>query len=190
VKATLGISFLISARQVHGDRILSIGVPPTTDQEYEGFDSIITDQPGVGIMVQQADCQAVVLYDPYRRVVATVHAGWRGSVANILVKTMHRLQADYGTEPSQVMAAISPSLGPCCAQFVHYQTELPAEFHPFQMKPAYFDFWAITRWQLVDSGVLAANIQTTRVCTRCDPNYFSYRREGLTGRVATVVALT
>ncbi len=190
VKESLGLNRLISARQVHGDGILAIGAPPVKDQEYDGYDALITNQPGVGLMIQQADCQAVVLYDPVAHVVANVHAGWRGSAANIVARTIERMRADFGTDSSRVMAAISPSLGPCCAQFVNYPAELPPEFHPFQVRPGYFDFWAITRWQLQDAGVRSTNIRTTGICTRCDPNYFSYRREGQTGRVATVVALT
>ena len=189
VKKTLGISRLLSARQVHGDHILSIVEQPQTDEEYDGYDSLITNQLGVGIMVQQADCQAVVLYDPLKRVVANVHVGWRGSVAKILNKTMQRLCTDFGTDPRTVLAAISPSLGPCCAQFTNFQTELPPEFHPFQIQPAYFDFWAITQHQLEASGVLPAHIRNARMCTRCNPNFFSFRREGVTGRSATVVVL-
>lgn len=190
VKETFGLKCLLSARQVHGDRILSIVLPRTEDHEYDGYDALITNQPGVGLMIQQADCQAVVLYDPVARVVANIHAGWRGSVANIVKRTVQRLQDDFGSEPSRVMAAISPSLGPCCAQFVNYASELPLAFQPFQVRAAYFDFWAITRHQLQEAGVVPTHIRTIGICTRCDPNYFSYRRDGQTGRMATVVALT
>ena len=185
----LGLNFLVSARQVHDDRILSISEPQARDCEHAGFDALITNQPGVGLLIQQADCQAVVLHDPVNRVVANVHSGWRGSVANIIAKTIDRMTADFGSDPAQMAAAISPSLGPCCAEFVHFLSELPKEFHAHQVRPAYFDFWAISRQQLQEAGVLAAHIQTAAVCTRCDPNYFSYRREGKTGRSATVIAL-
>ena len=189
LKTALGLSTLLSARQIHGDSILSITAPVPADHEFDGHDALITNQPGVGIMIQQADCQAVVLYDPTNHVVANIHAGWRGSVVNLPGKTVSRLMAEFGTEPSQVKAAISPSLGPCCAQFINFRDELPDWFHPFQTMPAHFDFWAITRQQLQAAGVPANHIQTIGICTRCDTNYFSYRREGRTGRSATVVAL-
>lgn len=189
VKVALGLDSLQSARQVHGDRILAIREPSPGDGEDDGYDALITNQPGVGIMVQQADCQAVVLYDPTARVVANVHVGWRGSVANILAKTMQRLRDDFAADPCRVKAAISPSLGPCCAEFVNSQAELPEAFQAYQVRPAYFDFWAITRQQLREAGVLPDHILTTGVCTRCSSIHFSYRREGRTGRSATVVAL-
>ncbi|MDD5757591.1 MAG: peptidoglycan editing factor PgeF [Desulfobulbaceae bacterium] len=189
LKERLGLTQLLSAQQVHDDRILSITKPGDGDCEYAGYDALITNQPGLGLLIQQADCQAVVLYDPVNRVVANVHSGWRGSVANIIAKTVERMRADFGADPAVMWAAISPSLGPCCAEFVHFQEELPREFHQDQVRPAHFDFWAISRRQLQEAGLSYELIHTTAVCTRCDPNYFSYRREGRTGRSATVIAL-
>lgn len=189
VQEALDLRALASVCQVHGDRILTVGSPLTSVCEYDGYDALITNQPGIGLMIQQADCQAVVLYDPDCRVVANVHAGWRGSVARIILKTIQRMTAEFGVDPGRIRAAISPSLGPCCAEFVHFQTELPPEFHTFQVKPGYFDFWAISRLQLQEAGCLPEHIRTTGICTRCDHSYFSYRREGRTGRCATVVAL-
>lgn len=189
LKEWLGLKSLISARQVHEDRILSIAEPQHSDCEHPGYDALITNQPGVGLLIQQADCQAVVLHDPRHRVVANIHSGWRGSVANIIAKTIERMTADFGTDPGQIAAAISPSLGPCCAEFVHFQAELPQEFQADQVKPAHFDFWAISRKQLLQAGVASPQIKAAAICTRCDLNYFSYRRDGLTGRSATVVAL-
>lgn len=189
VKECLGLEVLVSARQVHEDRILSLSEPQVEDCEHAGFDALITNQPGVGLLIQQADCQAVVLHDPVRRVVANIHAGWRGSVGNVIGKTIARMTADFGADPAQLLAAISPSLGPCCAEFVHFRTELPSDLHHDQVTPSHFDFWAISRRQLREAGVLPSKITTAATCTRCDANYFSYRREGTTGRSATVIAL-
>lgn len=189
IKENLGLSALVSARQVHGDAIAVIDILAAQDHEYDGFDALITNQPGIGIMIQQADCQAVVLFDPERRVVANVHAGWRGSVANIVARTIQRMTDVFGSNPSRIRAAISPSLGPCCAEFTNFAIELPAAFHQYQVTTNHFDFWAITTMQLQAAGVLAENIQVAGVCTRCDHNYFSYRRTPRTGRCATVVAL-
>lgn len=190
IQDCLGLSALASARQVHGDRILCLsGLPSGREEEYDGYDALITNQPGLGIMIQQADCQAVVVYDPVHEVVANIHAGWRGSVANIVGRAVGRLVEDFGSDPRQAMAAISPSLGPCCAEFKHFRETLPPEWHRFQSKPAHFDFWAISRQQLQQAGLLPEHIHTAAICTRCHPDYFSYRREGRTGRCATVVVL-
>jgi len=189
LKRHLGLDRLLSATQVHGSTIFSLSQPLAADQELTDVDALITNQPGVGLIIQQADCQAVVLYDPKNQVVANVHSGWRGSVANIIAQTVAQMTRDFGSNPAGLLAAISPSLGPCCAQFLHFRSEFPTAFHPFQTAPALFDFWAISRRQLEETGVPAAQIHSAALCTRCHADYFSYRREGQTGRSATVIAL-
>jgi len=189
IKAHLGLATLLSAVQIHGEAVFSLSEPADGDRELTGFDALITNQPGVGLLIQQADCQAVVLYDPKHQVVANVHSGWRGSVANIIAKTVAQMGRDFGSNPAGLLAAISPSLGPCCAQFLHFQDEFPASFHRHQTAPALFDFWAISRQQLEQTGIPSAQIHTTALCNRCHPDYFSYRREGQTGRSASVIGL-
>lgn len=189
VKEALGIPVLASAKQVHGDAVWVIDGVLNEDTELPGYDALVTNQPGVALMIQQADCQAVLLHDPVRQVVAAIHAGWRGSVANIIGKTLRIMTERFGTDPADLMAGISPSLGPCCAEFVNYRTELPVEFHSYEVSPSHFDFWAISRDQLVAAGVLSENIEIVRICTKCSPDYFSFRRERVTGRFGSLIML-
>lgn len=189
LKKKLGLERLISTRQVHGDRVLLVDRLPEADMEYNGYDALITKIAGVGLMIQQADCQAVLLYDPEHGAVANIHSGWRGSVTNIIGKTINAMTTAYGTRPTALLAAISPSLGPCCGEFLNYRAELPESFHAYQIRPNHFDFWAISRDQLRDSGVQGDRIEIAGRCTVCDENYFSYRREGVTGRFASVIGL-
>ena len=185
----LGLARLVSAKQVHGDSILNVNWLPGADVEYADHDALMTNICDVGLMIQQADCQAVMLYDPEHGAVANIHSGWRGSVANIIAKTVAAMTAAYGTRPISLFAAISPSLGPCCGEFVNYQQELPPAFHRYQTQPSHFDFWAISRDQLRDTGVMIEHIEIAGCCTVCDGNYFSYRREGVTGRFASVIGM-
>ncbi|MBI5556920.1 MAG: peptidoglycan editing factor PgeF [Deltaproteobacteria bacterium] len=189
IKKNLGIDLLVSGKQVHGATIHLVATKPDSDLEITGCDAFISSIAGVGLMIQQADCQAVMLFDPSRQVVANIHCGWRGSVENIIGGTISAMQRCFHTEPADLLAAISPSLGPCCAEFVNYRTELPDHFHPFQVKPRYFDFWAISRQQLAQAGVLQDNISTASICTVCNPEWFSYRRDGNTGRFCTIIGL-
>lgn len=189
VKEELGLARLVSARQVHGGSILNVGRLPETDEEHAGHDALMTNIPELGLMIQQADCQAVMLYDPEHGAVSNIHSGWRGSVANIIAKTVAAMTAVYGTRPAALHAAISPSLGPCCGEFINYRTELPLAFHAYQTQPNYFDFWAISRDQLRDSGVRLAQIEIAGRCTACNEDYFSYRRDGVTGCFASVIGM-
>jgi YfiH family protein len=194
VRESLGIPFLLSAKQVHGTGIYCLNKPLIENTEIDGVDALITDLSDVGLMIQQADCQAVLLFDPVKAVIAAIHCGWRGSVQGILAKVIANMVENYGTVQADLQAVISPSLGPCCAEFVNYRRELPAEFHQFMVRDNYFDFWQISRFQLITAGVSGKNIETTSTCTCCSDNYFSYRRAsrlsgGVTGRNCSVISL-
>lgn len=189
IKNRLRLPILVSARQVHGDRVYTIQGRPAEDIEADGYDSLITNIAGVALMVQQADCQAVLLADHKRSAVGIVHVGWRGSVADIIAKTIAAMQAAYGTEPADIQAAVSPSLGPCCAEFVNYKTELPKAFHSYRAHENHFDFWAISRDQLQQAGVRPDCIAVSGICTVCNTDFFSYRRNKVTGRFASVIGI-
>ncbi len=195
VKRALGLERLVGCSQVHGDTIHQVNgrsLEPTAD----GFpvvtlaagDALITNSRGVGLLIKIADCQAVFLVDPVRQVIANVHCGWRGSVSGLLVKVVRQLIRRYGSHPEDLVAAISPSLGPCCAEFRNHRQELPPAFLAFQARPEYFDFWAISRWQLVNAGLRPEHIEAAGRCTVCESErFFSYRAEGTTGRLAAVL---
>ena len=189
IKENFGIKVLVSGRQIHGDKVVVIAEKPAGDQVVDGCDGLITDLGGIGLMVQHADCQAIMLDDPVNRAVGIVHAGWRGSVANIARKTVETMQEYYGTDAADLKAAISPSLGPCCAEFINCQQELPSAFFKYQVRPNYFDFWAISRDQLRRAGIRSENIAVANQCTVCNPDYFSYRRNRITGRCASVIGI-
>jgi YfiH family protein len=193
-RESLGVPFLLSAKQVHGTGIYCLTEPLVGNTEIDGVDALVTDLTDVGLMIQQADCQAVLLFDPVKAVIAAIHCGWRGSVQDILAKVITIMVENYGTIPADLQAVISPSLGPCCAEFVNYRRELPEEFHRFMVRDNYFDFWQISRFQLMNAGVFQKNIETTALCTCCSDNYFSYRRatrlsSGVTGRNCSVISL-
>lgn len=188
LKKALGLTTLISARQVHGNRVLTVISEPPGDFEAEGYDALIANCR-VGLMIQQADCQAVVLYDPDTPALGLAHVGWRGSVGGTIAATVAAMTEAFGTEPAGLRAAISPALGSCCAEFVNYRRELPAWMHTFQTRPNHFDFPAISVRQLQAAGLRPERISRAGLCTRCEPDYFSYRRERITGRFATVAAL-
>jgi len=189
IKRALGLPVLVSARQVHGDRVLAVEAMQPEDWEAEGYDALITNRSGVGLMIQQADCQAVLLADTKLRAIGVCHAGWRGSVANIIAKTIRAMQQHFAVEPRDLLAAVSPSLGPCCAEFVNYHKELPESFRAFRADGDKFDFWAISRKQLQEAGVPSGNIEIASICTVCNADFFSYRRQKITGRFASVIAL-
>jgi len=153
-------------------------------------DGVVTNVPGILLVIQVADCQAVVLFDPVKRVVANLHSGWRGNVANIIGRGVEVMVTQFGCDPGNIRAGIGPSLGPCCAEFIHYKSELPQAFLKYRQGEHHFDFWAISRDQLMAKGIQPDHIEVTDLCTQCHPNrFFSYRHEKSTGRFAVAAGL-
>jgi len=191
VQRTLELAKLVSATQVHGlGEAVITGGHVASAGEIPGVDILITAQPGVGLVIKQADCQAVMFYDPEHRVVAHVHCGWRGQVSGILGKTIALLTRNFSSRAEALRAAIGPGLGPCCAEFRNYQKEFPPELWKYQVRPAYFDLWQLSFDQLRAAGLRPENIEVAKLCTRCrEEEFFSYRRDRVTGRQASVIAL-
>ncbi len=192
VRQAMGLAELISVGQVHGSNTLILMDRQTIREagEVRGIDILITNLPGIGLLIKQADCQAVALYDPEQRVIANIHCGWRGNVQNVIGQAVGRLQEAFGSRPAALYAGISPSLGPCCAEFKNFQQEMPPEFWQYQVRPTYFDLWQISVDQLLAAGLPREHIQLAGLCSRCQAeDFFSYRRERVTGRNGTVVAL-
>ncbi|MBN1931470.1 MAG: peptidoglycan editing factor PgeF [Desulfobacterales bacterium] len=153
-------------------------------------DALVTDIPKKFLAIQVADCQAVLMYDPVRHVVANIHAGWRGSIHNIIAQTITVMQKIFNCNAGHIIAGVGPSLGPCCAEFKNYREEIPRRFWKYKDDSNHFDFWSISRDQLCDAGVLDANIISSRQCTKCNPElFFSYRGEHITGRFAAVIGI-
>jgi copper oxidase (laccase) domain-containing protein len=108
-------------------------------------------------------------------------------VANILAFTVETMIKQYRCNPSQLMAAIGPSLGPCCAEFREYEALFPDAFSQFKVGPNHFNLWKISQWQLTTAGIDEGNIEVAGICTKCSHEFFfSHRAEGITGRFATV----
>lgn len=185
VKERMGGGRLVSARQVHGDGIYRVHGDLQEDMTVDGFDALVTSEPDTILLVQQADCQAVLLHDPQQQVIAAIHCGWRGSVSGIIGKTVDLMQDVYCSEPAGIKAFIGPSLGPCCAEFIHFENELPEAFHRYQVRSAYFDFWQISTQQLIRAGLKQECVEVSQVCTSCSKDYFSYRRACRTGKGST-----
>jgi polyphenol oxidase len=195
---------LISLKQIHSDVIHLFN---TTPAEFCKGDASITNRPGLLLGVQTADCVPILLVDPKKRAVAAIHAGWRGTLARIVVKAIGKMQMQFGTKPSDLLAAIGPSIGGCCYEV---GTEVATQFHSqFAEAPEWFDEFRTgdepnpiqwlnmmppghqpppknvlldlrksNRAQLLAAGLRAPNISVSDLCTACRRDLlFSYRKE-------------
>jgi hypothetical protein len=195
IRRSINADMLLFANQVHGDRVAvfrrgdgrTAGNPTALEPT---ADAMVTNRLDWYPVIQVADCQAVLLYEPNRRVVANIHCGWRGSIQNIIGRTVRIMVDDFSCEPGRILAGIGPSLGPCCAEFVNYEAEIPREMWPYKNSKDCFDFWSVSAGQLMASGVPKQNVEIAGICTRCRTDeFFSYRGEKRTGRFAAVIGL-
>lgn len=186
---------LLFARQVHGAKAVmfakkSMPLKNRFTDVIPECDAMITDIKQISLVIQVADCQSILMYDHVLKVIANVHSGWRGSIKNIIRRTISVMEKEFDSKPGNIVAGISPSLGPCCAEFVNYKNEIPEKLWKYKDGSDHFDFWAISLDQLCDAGVLKKNIYLSEICTRCNTDlFFSFRGEETTGRFAAVIGL-
>jgi len=202
--ATLGLGpgEAVMAGLVHGTRVAAVELDATTADDVRVIpdtDGLITDRRGLALIITAADCVPVYLYDPVRRVIGMVHAGWRGTVAGIASAAVRAMTARYGCDPADIHAAIGPSIGPCC-----YEVDEPVagpvrryfgEHAPALLRPSpregrhMLDLWAANRLDLASAGV--GQVHVAGVCTACNRDrFFSHRAEaGGAGRGAAVIVL-
>ncbi len=183
---------LVTGHQVHGTHVAVV----TREDAGKGAldaasrlpatDAMVTDCEGVCLMVLSADCVPVLFYDYKHRVIAAAHAGWRGSAANIVGEVVKAMQ-HLGCVPQDILAAIGPSIGPCCFEV---DEEVAAVFRPsfpdlvhvgvrngkFQV-----NLWEVNRRELLNAGLVDSNIEVAGECSVCSrETFFSYRRQGKT----------
>jgi len=198
------LSFLISSTQAHKDRILCLKEKPVHKESkipgicYEGFDSIITDQAGITIMIRIADCVPIILYSPVSKVISVVHAGWKGTLSEITIKTIQQMEKEFGCSPTDIKAGIGPAIGKCCfsvdsevANKFTRKLERSEYFVKQTNSSSYIDLKEANKIQMILSGLKEENIETSGICTSCSSDvFFSHRREkGRTGRFALFAGL-
>lgn len=184
VATALNLPQVATSRICHGADITEISTTLTPVS-----DGLMTRVENLAISMSQADCQAAIFYDPINHTMANVHCGWRSNVLNIYESTVNAMKTAYGSNPKDLLVCISPSLGPEHGEFINYKQELPKTFWDFQIRPYYFDLWAISEWQLKQAGVLPHHIQIARIDTCGNKDFFSVRHSRSCGRQATICSL-
>ncbi len=200
---------LVTPGQVHGNTVLraragdaGIGSRPGSGKIGLG-DALVTNEPGPVLFSLHADCLPLLLVglgpDGRARAVAAIHAGWRGTVANVASAAVRALHEEFGIRPADIRAAIGPAIGPCCypvggdviaewSQTGGRGGEIAVAVHP-SGQPA-LDLAAANALLLERAGVAPAYVERAGICTCCGEGWFSHRGQGATtGRFAAVIAL-
>lgn len=141
-------------------------------------DAVVTDKPGHWIGIRTADCVPILLADTRTHAVAAVHAGWKGTVANVVGSALRKLSETYGTTPQDVAAAIGPCISECCFEVGPEVAQQFEDLFRFETLPSHIDLVEAALRQLVGAGVLPERIDVSELCTMCEEDEFhSYRRD-------------
>ncbi len=186
-----GVAF---ARQVHSARVaVATGAGPVGQA-----DILMTERAGLPLAIFTADCLPIVVYDRRARRLAVAHAGWRGTVQAAARAAVDAL-AKAGGQSGEFVAAIGPSIGPCCYEvdgpvIDHLAAAFPGAWREWVTTAApgkwMLDLWKANEDQLKDAGLSEAQIDNPRLCTGCRTDlFYSYRRGRGQGRLVLVAAI-
>lgn len=189
----------VVANQTHSDNIQHITEIKTKgwesiDDATEDCDALITNRSHIVLSILTADCVPILLYDTKKHAIGAIHAGWKGTRAEIVKKTVRRMQEVFKSNPKDIVAGIAPSIGQCC-----YEVGEDVAKHFFDIPQSYtqlndkymLDLPYINKKQLLEAGLRECNIELSNICTACDTErFFSYRKEkGCSGRFMSMIAL-
>jgi YfiH family protein len=181
---------LATLGQVHSGAVL---IADRAGRIGEG-DALISNQPGIMLSVRTADCLPILIADTRNQAVAAVHAGWRGTILEIVPKTIQAMNEQFGTRLEDLVMAFGPGIGACCFEV---GAEVASQFS--SLFPEHADLGQKTTLNLVEANIrlLGRNggsprhIATSTFCSRCQPDLFhSYRRDGdKAGRMVSAIAI-
>ncbi|MBR7025563.1 MAG: peptidoglycan editing factor PgeF [Selenomonadaceae bacterium] len=203
------LSDIVTPNQVHGDKIFRV------DENYRGCgcnnyadsipetDALITDTPGLPLMLCFADCVPIFFVDTEKRAVGLAHGGWKGTLKKIAAKTLLKMNSEFGTRPQDCLIGIAPSIGVCCYEVGGVVIDKCKEAFPNDYErlliqrdgKIFLDLQLANVIQLLEIGASEKNIEVSNHCTCCTSDwYFSYRaaqKKNLdrTGRIAALIAL-
>ncbi len=166
---------------------------------FEDVDGLITNERNVALVTQYADCTPLLFCDPVQGVIATSHAGWRGTVKLIGKVTVEKMVSDFGCRRENIIAAIGPCIGPCCYEvddpvysaFLPLRLELDRIFTPKNEGHYMLDLREANKQILLKSGIREENLDIADICTCCNCNELHSHRatNGKRGNLAAIIEL-
>jgi YfiH family protein len=188
---------MVTLKQMHSALVRRVGRAEIAERASLWGDGLVTNEPGVLLGIQTADCLPILIADRERKAVGAFHAGWRGTLKGIVERGVAAMGREFGSAPGDLIAAIGPGIGPCCFAVGAEVRDL------FRARYAYadelfsagpklaLDLVEANRRQLLTAGLSPKSIVTLNACTSCRTDeFFSYRAErGKTGRLMAVIGI-
>jgi len=186
------LSRLVQLRQMHQDRILILKKSPDLLPADLRYDAVITDCPNRVLSIKTADCIPIFIVDRAKMIIAAVHAGREGTARHITRKVLKQMRFEFGSVPQDLLIALGPAIGPRCYEIE--ERVFQQEWAPFST-PAGAGKWRVDLFriniaQMREEGIGEEQIWHIDLCTHCHSDlFFSYRREGQTGRQLSFIGM-
>ncbi len=200
----IDINNLVLSKQTHTNNVICVDKKDCGTgifkKSFTDIDGLITNQSGVALVTQYADCTPLLFCDPINKVIATSHAGWRGTVKEIGKVTIEKMVKNYGCEAKNIIAAIGPAIGKCCYEVDDIVIDEIKKLNYLRLENIVFpkdngkymlDLKEANRQILMNSGVLPENIDIADLCTCCEHNELHSHRatNGKRGNLAAIIEL-
>ncbi len=183
----LGVQKLAFMDQVHKSNIKVI--TELINQTINQTDALITNLKGIGLCVMVADCIPVLLYDETNAVIAVAHAGRNGVKQKIVNKTIQKMASKFSSKAKDIKVYMGPSIKSCCYEVKEDATQGFERYLQVENEKIFMNIVSKCVDDMQSIGIEAKNIDISPICTCCDKNYFSYRRDGKTGRFCGAITL-
>jgi YfiH family protein len=175
---------LATLHQIHSDIVIDAG---GRSGSLGDGDALVENTPGQLVAVKTADCIPILIVDPRQRAVAAVHAGWRGTAKKIATRVIEQMQRRFASQPGDLLAAIGPGIGKCCYEV---GPEVARQFPEFVDSNRHVDLPSANRHQIAGCGVPLGHIYVANLCTMCNGEFHSFRRDKQqAGRMLSVAGI-
>ncbi|MBP3706014.1 MAG: peptidoglycan editing factor PgeF [Clostridia bacterium] len=194
---------LVLTHQTHTNNVIAVDENHRgtgfSKPSFQDVDGLITDCRGVALVIQFADCTPLIFCDPVKRVIASSHSGWRGTVKQIGAVTIEKMVNDFGCKAENIIAAIGPSIGNCCYEvdepvfdsFSKMELDMSAAFQKCRKDHWKLDLKMANKIILINSGIKEENIDVADICTCCNSHEFHSHRAtaGKRGNLAAIIEI-
>ncbi len=194
----------VFASQVHDNKVAIVKDEDRGKGAFErsaylcDIDAMVTNRKGICLVSQAADCVPILFFDPVKKAIGAAHAGWKGTVAKIPLELVRTMVAEFGSNPSDIIVGIGPSIGACCYEVGPEVVEMATKAFPnakdlildnSKFSKPVFDLWQANKFSLIEAGIKPENVEIASLCTKCHNQFFFSARSGDKGRFGAFIML-
>ena len=187
-KESFYLENMVYMRQIHSNHVEIID--NSFINEIKDCDGVVTNRRKIALMVMAADCAPVLMFDEKNSVISAIHSGRVGTYKNIVKKCIEKMEDSFNSNPKDIVVEVGPSIGVCCYEIGgDLACKYNKEYIRVKKDKYFLDLKLMIKDELLECGIREEKLKISSICTCCDESYFSYRRDGKTGRFCGVIML-